>query len=161
MTPAEIKAHDNKIPAEFLFAVNEHDAGPLVGDSRAPQVFDASIRIMKVVEKGSDRNLGTLLNWGNHPEILNGGVEAPDGGDFKMEPVEFPAIVTQMPGKFKFFGGMANDMIGYIVPKSQWDENAPFTYGGDKAPYGEVNSLGPETAPTLHSATMDLLKDLN
>ncbi|MEX0883308.1 MAG: hypothetical protein WDZ72_07535 [Cyclobacteriaceae bacterium] len=96
-----------------------------------------------------------------YPEILNGGVEAPDGGDFDIDPLEVPGISTQMPGRFKFFSGMSNDMIGYIVPKSQWDEKAPFTYGREKAPYGEVNSLGPETAPTLHKATMDLLKDLN
>lgn len=95
-----------------------------------------------------------------YPEIANGGVESPEGADFDIDPVEVPAIRSQMPGKYRFFSGMANDMIGYIVPKSQWDENAPFTYGRDAAPYGEVNSLGPETAPILHRTALQLLEDL-
>ncbi|MFD2201016.1 hypothetical protein [Shivajiella indica] len=96
-----------------------------------------------------------------YPEILNGGIENPDGADFKMEPVEFPAIRTQMTGSYKFFNGMSNDMIGYIVPKSQWDEKAPFSYGRTERPYGEINSLGPETAPAIHGEVMKILKDLN
>jgi len=94
-----------------------------------------------------------------YPEILNGGVESPEGGDYGIEPVEVPSIRSQMPGRIRFFSGMSNDMIGYIVPKSQWDENPPFTYGKESSPYGEVNSLGPETAPTIHKAVMELLDD--
>lgn len=95
-----------------------------------------------------------------YPEIINGGIEAPEGQDFDIEPVEVPAIRTQMKGDFNIVCGMANDMIGYIVPKSQWDVEAPFAYGREKAPYGEVNSLGPETAPTIHRELSALLKDL-
>ncbi|MBI1301558.1 MAG: hypothetical protein GC137_07865 [Alphaproteobacteria bacterium] len=95
-----------------------------------------------------------------YPEILNGGVDAPEGADFGIEPVEVPSIRSQMPGRIRFFSGMSNDMIGYIVPKSQWDENPPYTYGRDNAPYGEVNSLGPETAPIIHKAVLDLLDEL-
>ncbi len=96
-----------------------------------------------------------------YPEILNGGVEAPEGQDFKISPVEVPAIRDLMIGKYKFVFGLANDEIGYIVPKSQWDEKAPFTYGRDGAPYGEVNSLGSETAPTLHKNVKEILGELN
>ncbi|WP_209331786.1 hypothetical protein [Lunatimonas salinarum] len=96
-----------------------------------------------------------------YPEILNGGVESPTGADFGIEPVEVPSIRSQMPGRIRFFSGMANDMIGYIVPKSQWDEKPPFTYGRDRAPYGEVNSLGPNTAPTIHTAVLELLNELS
>jgi hypothetical protein len=66
-----------------------------------------------------------------------------------------------MKGKYKFVFGLANDEIGYIVPKSQWDEKKPFTYKRDGAPYGEVNSLGPETAPALHQHLKELLNELN
>jgi hypothetical protein len=66
-----------------------------------------------------------------------------------------------MSGQFRFFNGMSNDMIGYIVPKSQWDEKAPFTYGRESRPYGEINSLGPETAPVLHKLVLELLEDLH
>lgn len=95
-----------------------------------------------------------------YPEILNGPVEAPAGQDFKISPVEIPPLRELMPGKYKFMFGLANDEIGYIVPKSQWDEKAPFTYGKEGAPYGEVNSLGPETAPTLHRNIKEMLEEL-
>ncbi len=95
-----------------------------------------------------------------YPEILNGGVEAPVGQDFNIPPVEVPAIRDMMPGKYKFMFGLANDEIGYIIPKSQWDEKAPFTYGKEGRPYGEVNSLGPETAPTIHKNIKAMLEEL-
>jgi len=94
-----------------------------------------------------------------YPEIINGGVEAPDGQDFDIQPIEVPFIRSQMKGDFNFVFGMANDMVGYIIPKSQWDEEAPFTYGRDSAPYGEVNSMGPETAPTVHGKLKQLLEE--
>jgi len=95
-----------------------------------------------------------------YPEILNGGIEAPEGQDYKILPVEVPSIREMMPGKYKFMFGLANDEIGYIVPKSQWDEKAPYTYGRDSGPYGEVNSLGPETAPTIHKNIKSMLEEL-
>jgi hypothetical protein len=96
-----------------------------------------------------------------YPEIVNGGVEAPEGHDFDIKPLETPPIREMMRGKYKFVFGLANDEIGYIVPKSQWDANAPYTYGKEDRPYGEVNSLGPETAPLLHGHIKSLLKELN
>ena len=95
-----------------------------------------------------------------YPEILNGGIETPEGRDYRISPVEIPPIREMMPGKYKFMFGLANDEIGYIVPKSQWDEKAPFTYGRDSGPYGEVNSLGPETAPTIHKNIKAMLEEL-
>ena len=95
-----------------------------------------------------------------YPEILNGGVEAPDGADFGIPPLETPALRDLMTHRYKFFVGLSNDEIGYIVPKSQWDEKSPYTYGRDKAPYGEVNSLGPETAPVIYGHIKELLEEL-
>ncbi len=65
-----------------------------------------------------------------------------------------------MPGDYKFVIALANDEIGYILPKSQWDEDLPYTYEDDDAPYGEENSLGPETAPLLYKEFQNILKDL-
>lgn len=96
-----------------------------------------------------------------YPEIINGGVEAPEGRDFGIEPMETPPVREMMAGKYKFVFGLANDEIGYIVPRSQWDAEEPFTYGKPGRPYGEVNSLGPETAPLLHEGIKQLLKELN
>lgn len=95
-----------------------------------------------------------------YPEILHGGIESPAGADFGIEPVEVPALQTQIPGRFKFVGGLSNDMIGYIVPKSQWDIQPPYTYDYKKRPYGEINSLGPETAPKIHTEVLKILREL-
>lgn len=95
-----------------------------------------------------------------YPEILYGGIESPKNADFGIDPIEVPALVSQIPGQFKFLGGLSNDMIGYIVPKSQWDTEPPFTYDYKNRPYGEINSLGPETAPKIHSEVLKILKEL-
>lgn len=94
-----------------------------------------------------------------YPEILNGGVEALPGRDFPIEPLETPPLRDLMQGEFRFGIGLANDEIGYIIPKSQWDVKAPFVYR-DKPYYGEENSLGPETAPLLIDELRLLLDEL-
>jgi len=96
-----------------------------------------------------------------YPEILNGGIEAPEGRDFQIPPVEVPPVRGMMKGKIKFILGLANDEIGYIIPKSQWDIRKPYAYGKDKPQYGEENSLGPETAPLLHAALKEMLVEIN
>ena len=95
-----------------------------------------------------------------YPEILNGGVEALPGRDFMVEPLEVPPLRDLMPGDFRFGIGLANDEIGYIIPKSQWDVKKPYIYR-DKPYYGEENSLGAETAPLLHNELRLLLEELN
>jgi len=95
-----------------------------------------------------------------YPEIINGGVEAPEGQDFQMSPVEDPGLRALMPGTHRFVLGLSNDEIGYILPKSQWDVEAPYTYGRDNAPYGEENSLGPETASILYQEFAQILSEL-
>jgi hypothetical protein len=88
-----------------------------------------------------------------YPELVLDKVESPAaaGADFPDAPVE-PAIYKQLRGPYRMLVGLANDEIGYIIPKRQWDEKPPFAYGSKKAQYGEENSLGPETAPLLCEA---------
>jgi hypothetical protein len=95
-----------------------------------------------------------------YPEIVNSGIEAPEGNDLALSPVEVPCVREMMPGKYKFIFGLANDEIGYIIPKSQWDVKAPYTYGRNDSPYGEENSLGPETAGILHRNLSEMLEEL-
>lgn len=93
-----------------------------------------------------------------NPEIVNGGIETPEGADYPGEPTEIPPIRELMHGKYNFVIGLANDEVGYIMPKSHWDTEAPFTYGRKKAFYGEINSLGPDAAPILYEQIRGLLK---
>ncbi len=95
------------------------------------------------------------------PEIVDGGVEAPAGGDFPGPPVEVPPLRPQMRGKVNMVFNLANDEIGYIIPRTQWDTEPPFTYGRDKAPYGEVNSGGSQVGPTIHRESLDVLRRLH
>jgi len=85
-----------------------------------------------------------------YPELVLDKVQDPPdpGADFPDAPVE-PAIYKQMPGPYRMLIGLANDEIGYIIPKRQWDEKPPFCYGRKQAQYGEINSVGPDAAPIL------------
>ena len=94
-----------------------------------------------------------------YPEILNGGVVALPGRDFPVDPLETPPLRDLMQGEFRFGIGLANDEVGYIIPKSQWDVKEPYVYR-DKAYYGEQNSLGPETAPLVYRELRQLLEEL-
>src|SRR5690606_9198043 len=96
-----------------------------------------------------------------YPEIVDGGVESPAGADFGIDPQEVPPLRSQMKGKVNMVFNLANDEIGYIVPKSQWDTEEPFTYGRDDAPYGEENSGGYDVAPTVHREALKLMEDFH
>lgn len=95
-----------------------------------------------------------------YPEIAVGGIERAPGGDFDMEPVEVPPLRTLMPGRVKMILGLANDEIGYIIPKSEWDRKPPYLYGSERGVYGEINSVGPETATLLHQTLRTLCGQL-
>ena len=95
-----------------------------------------------------------------YPEIINGGVEQAPGGDFRLEPVEVPPLRQLMPGRIKFVFGLANDEVGYLIPKSEWDVNPPYIYGAKHAPYGEINSVGPDAAGRVHAALKQLCSEV-
>jgi len=93
-----------------------------------------------------------------YPELVLGKVQDPvdPGADFPDAPIE-PAIYTSL-GKHRMIVGLANDEIGYIIPKRQWDEKPPYCYGLKKSQYGEINSCGPDVAPILCTTFRDLVK---
>lgn len=95
-----------------------------------------------------------------YPEIINGGVEAPEGADFGVAPVETPPLRELMGQKYRFTVGLSNDMIGYIIPRSEWDQKPPFIYDYEEAPYGEINSVGPQTAPILYEALKEVIEEV-
>ncbi len=85
-----------------------------------------------------------------YPELVLGKIQDPvdPGADFPDAPLE-PAIYAQMTNPHKMIIGLANDELGYFIPRRQWDDVAPFCYGLKKSQYGEINSVGPRTAPIL------------
>jgi Neutral/alkaline non-lysosomal ceramidase, N-terminal len=94
-----------------------------------------------------------------YPELVLDKVQDPvdPGADFPQAAIE-PAIYKQLPGPHRMLIGLANDEVGYIIPKRQWDAKPPFCYGRKSAQYGEQNSVGPETAPILMRAFKDLVE---
>ena len=94
-----------------------------------------------------------------YPEIAVGGIENPEGADYNIEPQEVPHLRSQLPGKLNLMVNLANDAIGYIIPKSEWDDNSPWIYNESEETYGEVVSLGPNTAPTIHQTIIKLANE--
>ncbi|MEX2173977.1 MAG: hypothetical protein WD872_06410 [Pirellulaceae bacterium] len=88
-----------------------------------------------------------------YPELVYGRFQEPveAGADFPAAPLE-PTIAGLMPGKKWLLLGLANDELGYIIPKRQWDKVEPHAYGKLSGQYGEVNSCGAEVAPILMHA---------
>jgi hypothetical protein len=95
-----------------------------------------------------------------YPEFVYGEHQDPvdPGADFANAGKE-STIVDTLPGSKFLMIGLANDAIGYIVPKRQWDVLPPYTYGRKSSQYGEVNSMGPDTGRVLMDALSDRVRD--
>ena len=96
-----------------------------------------------------------------YPEMLRGAypaVAAP-GVDYPDAALEKP-IFDILKGEKVLLLGLANDEIGYIIPKRQWDVKKPFAYGRVTEPqYGEINSCGPEVARIISQALENRVRD--
>ncbi|MCS7253198.1 MAG: hypothetical protein RMK18_07590 [Armatimonadota bacterium] len=102
-------------------------------------------------------NIGMLCIPGElYPEVAIGGVESPDGADYAGEICESPPLLKFMPTKFSVIVGLANDELGYFIPKTQWDAHPPYTYG--ERHYGEIMSLGPNAACLLYRELVRLIE---
>ncbi|MCC7382892.1 MAG: hypothetical protein IT384_13730 [Deltaproteobacteria bacterium] len=85
--------------------------------------------------------------WLEHP---SGGthVEHPANADYPDAPAEVPLASFLDGSRLKVIVNQANDALGYVLPKAQYDTEAPYAFGPERQ-YGEENSLGPETARRL------------
>jgi hypothetical protein len=88
-----------------------------------------------------------------YPELIYGKYQEPaePNADFPDAPLE-PTVESILPGKKWLLFGLANDEIGYIIPRRQWDSMPPFAYGRKNSQYGEINSCSPEVAPIIMQA---------
>ncbi|MEN8159086.1 MAG: hypothetical protein ABFS41_03330 [Myxococcota bacterium] len=94
-----------------------------------------------------------------YPEIAVGGIVNPEGADYEIEPIEVPPLRSAMRGRVNMMVNLANDALGYIIPKSEWDSRSPWLYGAEEMTYGEIVSAGPDTAPLVHKALLDLFTE--
>jgi hypothetical protein len=95
-----------------------------------------------------------------YPELVYGKLQEPidSGADFPDAPVE-PSVASLMPADRWLCIGLANDEIGYLIPKRQWDEKPPFCYGRKEMQYGEINSCSAEAAPIVMESLRRCVKD--
>jgi hypothetical protein len=96
-----------------------------------------------------------------YPELVYGQFEDPPQPevDFPDAPLE-PTISSLLPSDRWLLFGLANDEIGYIIPRRQWDRQPPFAYGRNKPQYGEINSCGDEVAPIIMQAFQEAVAGL-
>lgn len=97
-----------------------------------------------------------------YPELVYGRYQDPvePNVDYPEAPLE-PAVMSLLPGPKALVLGLANDELGYILPKRQWDHKAPFAYGRTESQYGEENSVGPDCGPILMQALANRVAELN
>jgi hypothetical protein len=95
-----------------------------------------------------------------YPELVIGGIQTPQesGADLQDAAFERP-LRPMMAGRYRLVLGLCNDELGYIIPKSEWDEVPPFAYQRSSPQYGEVNSAGPDVAPTVLDAFAEILRN--
>jgi hypothetical protein len=102
-----------------------------------------------------------LLPGELYPELVRGEVEDPPqaGVDFPESPPE-PSLTSILPNDSWMFIGLANDEIGYIIPRRQWDRSPPFAYGRSSPQYGEINSCSPDVAATVMHALQERVAEV-
>ncbi len=94
-----------------------------------------------------------------YPELVYGKHQDPVEPNVDYPQAELEKSVSQiLPSEKWLLFGLANDEVGYIIPKRQWDERGPFAFHGKKQ-YGEINSCGPEVAPIIMRALENRVRD--
>ena len=91
-----------------------------------------------------------------YPELVNGGITRYPGADYPAAPFE-PAIRPNLKSRYQFIFGLADDELGYIIPKAEYDDQSPWLLNSKHRWYGEVNSAGPDVAGAVTRALVGLM----
>ncbi len=92
-----------------------------------------------------------------YPELVNGGITRYPGADYPDAPFE-PTLRAGMHSPYPMVFGLANDELGYIIPKCEWDSKPPWLLNRKSRWYGEVNSAGPEVAGAVTRSLRELME---
>ncbi len=146
----------------FLWKGNENELGELVNNDNLDKNLNKTTAVeteVACLELG-DLRIGCLPGE-VYPELVYGEFEEPAaaGVDFPDAPLE-PSVKSILGDRPWMLMGLANDEVGYILPKRQWDKVAPYAYEKPDGQYGEINSCGPETAPILMRALQEVVAKL-
>jgi len=152
LTPFEVRTATLQLPVDNKLYLAGRQLGVL--DRAMERYGDGRPAVLTEISRLRLGELDVAVIPGEiYPELVLGRVQDPPepNADFPDAAIE-PGIYAQMKSKHKMIVGLGNDELGYILPRRQWDARPPHCYGREKAPYGEINSLGPETAPLLCDA---------
>ena len=167
LSPFSVKTTELVLPASNMYyrvaratGVLTRDAWVWEGDPRkkgAPLNKETANQPMAIDTEVSFVRLGQLSIAGIpgelYPELVYGKFQEPadPGADFPGAALE-PTVAEIMPTERWMLFGLANDEVGYLIPKRQWDARKPYAYGREKSQYGEINSCGPESARLVMEA---------
>lgn len=175
LTPLDAAARQIALPVDNKIYQLARQAGVLKREGRVwtgdPEKLGEVVDAKKpgadvaIVTEVSCLKLGelTIFNIPGelYPEMVYGNYQEPadPAADFPDAPLEPTAASLASSDKWMLIG-LASDEVGYIIPKRQWDEAAPFCYDRAKSQYGEVNSCGPQTAPIVMKALADCARQV-
>lgn len=131
---------------------------PGYGKLRYATGGDTQTEVDYIALVSSGRIVGEISTFPGeiYPELVNGGIARYPGADFPDAPFE-PAIREHLKSKYQFIFGLANDELGYIIPRAEWDDEPPWLTNKKDRWYGEVNSGGPDIAGAVTRALVDLI----
>jgi hypothetical protein len=174
LTPISVSSKKVSLPvhnwlyrAARSFGVMKRDAFLWTGDAQSqgdPMTRENADQESAIGSEVACLRLGELflacIPGELYPELVYGKFQEPvePNADFPNSPLE-PTIASLFEKRKWMLIGLANDEVGYIIPKRQWDKSPPYAYGREGGQYGEVNSCSPEVAPIVMDALQDCIAE--
>lgn len=115
----------------------------------------AAVTEVSLLQLGNVKLLG--IPGELYPELVAGDIQDPADKhvDFPDAPLE-PHVEQLVGDQTYLMLGLANDEIGYIIPKRQWDREPPYAFGRAAPQYGEINSCSHEVGPIIMDTFAEL-----
>lgn len=133
--------------AGYVWTGNPYERGEEMNAKNAAQVMtiETEVACLQLGELSLAAIPGEL-----YPELVYGKFQEPadPGADFPEAELE-PTIVQSYGTRKWMLFGLANDEVGYLIPKRQWDSRKPYAYGLNKSQYGEMNSCGEDATAVV------------
>ncbi|MCK6512081.1 neutral/alkaline non-lysosomal ceramidase N-terminal domain-containing protein [Myxococcota bacterium] len=149
--------------------VTDYDPKSPINESNMPKITTE----IAVIRLGKDITFFSMPGELD-PEITVGGYDGswtygadlidpknPNPPDLTKAP-KGPYLRERIPGKYKFFVGLGNDFLGYLIASwnYQLDKTSPFFTQAPGDHYEETNGLGPSIVPTLMKLYDELIPQL-
>jgi len=83
------------------------------------------------------------------------------GADFFGDPCVPPIWSSMRDTPYRIVLGLGQDELGYMIPRCQFDREAPWAYGRSEGQYGEGFSVHPDLVPILNGVLAEELQALN